>query len=113
MVRLPKLELSFFHVFPYSKRNGTKASTLKGEINGKIAKARVSRLLELSNACREKDMKRFNPVQVLIERQQDGYYTGYTNQYHPCKILSDIPLSGRITIEWQRIEDGTYYGKKD
>ena len=50
---------------------------------------------------------------VLIERQQDGYYTGYTNQYHPCKILSDIPLSGRITIEWQRIEDGTYYGKKD
>ena len=61
----------------------------------------------------KKDMKRFNPVQVLIERQQDGYYTGYTNQYHPCKILSDIPLSGRITIEWQRIEDGTYYGKKD
>ena len=110
---LAELELSFFHVFPYSKRNGTKASTLKGEINGKIAKARVSRLLELSNACREKDMKRFNPVQVLIERQQDGYYTGYTNQYHPCKILSDIPLSGRITIEWQRIEDGTYYGKKD
>ena len=58
-------------------------------------------------------MKRFNPVQVLIERKQDGYYTGYTNQYHPCKILSDTQLSGRITIEWQRIEDGTYYGKKD
>ena len=110
---LADLELSFFHVFPYSKRNGTKASTLKGEINGKVAKARVARLLELSNACRERDMKRFNPVQVLIERKQDGYYTGYTNQYHPCKILSDTPLSGRITIEWDRIEDGTYYGKKD
>lgn len=55
----------------------------------------------------------FNPVQVLIERKQDGYYTGYTNQYHPCKILSDAPLSGRITIEWERIEEGTYYGKKD
>ena len=110
---LADLELSFFHVFPYSKRNGTKASTLKGEINGKIAKARVARLLELSNTCREKDMQRFNPVQVLIERKQDGYYTGYTNQYHPCKILSDAPLSGRITIEWERIEEGTYYGKKD
>ena len=110
---LADLELSFFHVFPYSKRNGTKASTLKGEINGKVAKARVARLLELSNACRERDMKRFNPVQVLIERKQDGYYTGYTNQYHSCKILSDTPLSGRITIEWDRIEDGTYYGKKD
>ena len=42
---LAELKLSFFHVFPYSKRNGTKASTLKGEINGKIAKARVARLL--------------------------------------------------------------------
>ena len=50
---------------------------------------------------------------VLIERKQDGYYTGYTSQYHSCKILSDTPLSGRITIEWDRIEDGTYYGKKD
>ena len=26
---LADLELSFFHVFPYSKRNGTKASTLR------------------------------------------------------------------------------------
>ena len=110
---LKDLELSFFHVFPYSKRNGTKASFLKGEINGKVAKDRVARLIELSNVSREKDMHRFNPIQVLIERKQDGYYMGYTNQYHPCKILSDEPLSGRITIEWDRIEEGTYYGKKD
>ena len=110
---LEELELSFFHVFPYSKRNGTKASYLKGEINGKIAKERVARLIELSNTCREKDMKRFNPVEVLIERKQDGYYTGYTNQYHTCKILSEKPLSGRISVTWDLIKEQAYYGKKD
>ena len=110
---LKSLHLSFFHVFPYSKRNGTKASYLKGEVNGKIAKERVARLIELSNACRKADMERFNPVEVLVERKQDGYYMGYTNQYHPCKILSNTPLSGRITLKWDMIEEQTYYGKKD
>lgn len=110
---LKDMHLSFFHVFPYSKRNGTKASFLKGEVNGKVAKQRVNRLIELSNESRKQDMQRFDTVQVLIERKQDGYYMGYTNQYHPCKILSDEPLSGRITFTWDHIEDGTYYGKKD
>ncbi len=110
---LKDLHLSFFHVFPYSKRNGTKASYLKGEINGNIAKERVSKLLELSNECRDEDMKRFNPVEVLIERKQDGYYTGYTNQYHTCKVLSEKELSGRITVNWDLIKDHAYYGKKD
>lgn len=105
--------MSFFHVFPYSKRNGTKASYLKGEINGNIAKQRVAKLLELSNECRDEDMKRFNPVEVLIERKQDGYYTGYTNQYHTCKVLSENELSGRITVNWDLIKDHAYYGKKD
>lgn len=110
---LKDLHLSFFHVFPYSKRNGTKASFLKGEVNGKIAKARVAKLIELSNQSRLEDMQRFKNVQVLIERKQDGYYTGYTNQYHPCKILSNDVLSGRINFVWDSIEDNTYIGKKE
>ena len=62
-------------------------------------------------ACRERDMKRFNPVQVLIERKQDGYYTGYTNQYHSCKILSDTPLSGRIQ-ELEKIMENVHIIEK-
>ena len=82
------LQFSFLHVFPYSKRDGTKASFMKGEVNGKIAKQRVAALLSISKELRKKDMARFQPVQVLIETQDGNTYTGYTNHYHPITIES-------------------------
>ncbi|MGI6512553.1 MAG: tRNA (N(6)-L-threonylcarbamoyladenosine(37)-C(2))-methylthiotransferase MtaB [Catenisphaera adipataccumulans] len=108
MRNLEALQFSFMHVFPYSKRSGTKASTMSGEINGKIAKARVSKLLALSQALRLKDMARFDTLEVLIERKQGNYYTGYTSQYHPVRIKSDQPLSGRLIVHPDSLDENGY-----
>lgn len=100
---------SFLHVFPYSKRNGTAASRMKGEVHGSIIKERVNKLLALSNKLRQKDMERFTDLEVLIEKQdQDGVYHGYCQQYHPVKIYSDVPLASRIHVTWDEIKDHTY-----
>lgn len=100
---------SFLHVFPYSKRNGTAASRMKGEVHGSIVKERVNKLLALSNKLRQNDMERFTNLEVLIEKQdQDGVYHGYCQQYHPVKIYSDVPLSTRIHVTWDEIKDHTY-----
>ena len=109
---LKDLQFSFLHVFPYSKRDGTKASFMKGEVNGKIAKQRVSALLSMSKELRKKDMERFQPVQVLIETHNGNTYTGYTNHYHPITIESETPLSGRITLPWDTITENGYYARK-
>lgn len=109
---LKDIEFSFLHVFPYSKRDGTKASQMKGEVHGNIQKQRTAKLLELSNALRQKDMERFDKIEVLIEREHIGSYTGYTNQYHPVLIESNRPLSGRITCKVDRIVDGVYKVRK-
>ncbi|MFW6272602.1 MAG: radical SAM protein, partial [bacterium] len=37
------------HVFPYSRRQGTPADKMKDQVNGKVKKARVHRLIDLSN----------------------------------------------------------------
>ncbi len=110
---IKEIEFSFLHVFPYSKRNGTKASFMKGEINGKIAKERVAKLLALSKELRQKDMQRFPIVSVLIEKGADGVYSGYTNQYHPIKVYSDQVLEGRITLKWDEMDEGGYIARKD
>lgn len=100
---------SFLHVFPYSKRNGTAASRMKGEVHGSIVKERVNKLLALSNKLRQNDMERFTDLEVLIEKQdQDGVYHGYCQQYHPVKIYSDVPLATRIHVTWDEIKDHTY-----
>lgn len=107
---LRKCHFSFLHVFPYSKRDGTLASTMKGEIHGSIVKQRTDRLLEISKQLRNEDMKRFDELEVLIERQDDqGNYHGYTSQYHPVIIQSDQKLEGRICVKNREIIDGVYY----
>ena len=106
---MEKCRFSFMHVFPYSKRNGTKASTMKGEVHGSIAKERVSQLLKLSSCLRYNDMQRFSTLDVLIEKQDlIGIYHGYSSQYHPVQIISDKPLFGRMQCRWDRIENNVY-----
>lgn len=106
---MERCSFSFMHVFPYSKRNGTKASTMKGEIHGSVVKERVAQLLKLSSQLRYKDMMRFSPLEVLIEKQDpSGVYHGYSSQYHPVQIYSEKSLTGRIHCRWDRIENNVY-----
>ena len=102
---------SFLHVFPYSKRDGTVASKMKGELNGSIKKDRVNQLLKLSSLLRQEDMKRFNTIDVLIEQKKEQGYTGYTSQYHPVIIQSEKDISGRYQYEISEIIDNTYIVK--
>ncbi|MCF0106769.1 MAG: tRNA (N(6)-L-threonylcarbamoyladenosine(37)-C(2))-methylthiotransferase MtaB [Holdemanella sp.] len=105
---LLECQFSFLHVFPYSKRDGTKASLMKGEVEGSLKKKRVNKVLSLSKMLRIKDMERYKEIEVLIETHKGNIYTGYTNQYHPVEIQSDIPLEGRIKLSWNEIKNGTY-----
>lgn len=100
---------SFLHVFPYSKRSGTKASFMKGEVHGSVVKERTNRLLKLSKDLRIKDMERFDMVEVLIETNRDNIYKGYTNQYHPIEINSTQSLNGRIMCQWDSVDEFGYH----
>ena len=76
------------HVFPYSKRNGTKAARMGGHIDGNTKKERTKELLELSdklekeyyNSCIGKE------EQVLIEKIENGYAYGHTSNYLYLKV---------------------------
>lgn len=106
---LEDLHFSFLHVFPYSKRDKTKAAQMKGHLNGTIIKERTKSLLDLSENLRQKDMERFNTIEVLVERKTEQGYKGYTKQYHPVLIQSQSPLSNRVTIQYDSIENGVYH----
>lgn len=105
------IRFSFMHVFPYSIRKGTAAEQMPGTVHGTIAKQRVDTLLDLSARFRQVDMERFSQGDVLIEKEENGQWHGYTNQYHPIVIESSEPLSGRVHVRFDRIEDGHYIGR--
>ena len=104
-------QFSFLHVFPYSRRKGTAADRMTGFVDGNIAKERTDQLLELSKTLRQHDMERFMHTQVLIEREDvhhPNWYLGYTSQYHPATIYSEVPLKGRLNVKIDKIENGRY-----
>lgn len=76
------------HVFPYSDRNGTVASRMENKVPGNIKKDRARRLIslsqELENAYIEKFISR--KISVLIEREDNGYYYGVSEEYIPVKL---------------------------
>ncbi len=76
------------HVFPYSKRNGTKAARMGGHIDGNTKKKRTKELLELSDKL---EKKYYNSCigkkeQVLIEKIENGYAYGHTSNYLYLKV---------------------------
>ena len=87
------------HVFPFSSRDGTLASKMKGQIDPKIKKERCLKLIELSNQLWDKYCSKFvnQEVEVLVEQYEDGYNIGHTSNYLEVKYESPKSEVGKIT----------------
>lgn len=71
------------HIFPYSRRSGTPAASMPGQLGNAVKEARVSRAAqvaaELETACHEAMIGQTVPV--LFEQTEHGYYTGHAPNY--------------------------------
>ena len=76
------------HVFPYSDRNGTKASKMTNKVPENIKKERARELVKLSRELEIEYMKKFvgSKLDVLIETIDDNYSYGHTSNYLLVKI---------------------------
>lgn len=76
------INFSNIHIFPYSKREGTVASTYK-QINGNIIKERTKILSAIASESKAKFISgNLNRVdEVLVEEFKKGFYTGFTKNY--------------------------------
>ena len=84
---IKRIGFSKIHVFPYSQRENTKASTMK-QVNALVKKERAKEMLKLSRELEIDYFKRFlnKKMEVLIERKGDGYSVGHTTNYLMVKI---------------------------
>ncbi len=74
---------SKIHVFPYSKREGTKAASMEGHLPNNIKKDRARRLIEIDEELQLKYNQKFigEEVNVLIEEIIDGKSIGHTENF--------------------------------
>ena len=85
------------HVFPYSIRTGTRAARMKDQIPRTEKESRARTLLALCSSISGEILseKVGNVYQVLFETEENGFFTGYTENYHPFRMKGDN-LSGKI-----------------
>ena len=83
-----KIGFSKIHVFPYSRRKGTKADLMTNQIDERIKKERVAKLIEISNGLEKKYLEKFiaQEVEVLVEKVFDGKSYGHTGNYLEVEI---------------------------
>ncbi|MDZ4185363.1 MAG: tRNA (N(6)-L-threonylcarbamoyladenosine(37)-C(2))-methylthiotransferase MtaB [Desulfuromonadales bacterium] len=93
---LTELPVAYFHVFPYSPRPGTRASTMTGQVEERIKKERAAILRRLGEKKRENYARKFigRELSVLIEgKTADGAEaSGLAENYLPVAIKNGKPL---------------------
>ena len=95
-------EIGFYdmHIFKYSRRKGTRADEMQGQITEKVKKERSKILLDLALQDSEKFREQFigKRTDVLIEevRELEGqkYYTGFNKEYirFYIPVLKNSPI---------------------
>ena len=80
---IKEIKFSKVHVFPYSKRDGTKAARMDNQVNPIIKKKRVKELIELSDSLEKEYYGKFKDqeLEVLVEKVEDGIAYGHTSNY--------------------------------
>ena len=94
---LPRLALSHLHVFPYSDRPGTVASSMPGKVHGAVIRERASRLraigATLSSRFRARQAGTIRPGLTL----EDGSLV-VTDNYLKLRVPPGLPRNARVRV---------------
>ena len=113
---LEKIHFYEMHVFKYSRRKGTKAAEMEGQITEPVKAGRSQDLIALGEKMSEEFREYYlgREVEILIEEpfflEGEVYYGGYTKEYVKAAVKSKTDISntfvkGRIT---KRLLSGVY-----
>lgn len=109
-----RFAFSKIHVFPYSRRKGTVADEMDGQIDERIKKERTKRLIAVSEELENNYRKQFlgRQVTVIPETYKDGMLIGHTGNYLLVKVPgSEALLHQTITVQLTEINGIYMMGK--
>lgn len=90
------------HIFPYSKRAGTVAATMKNQVSEEIKKARLHELQDIQGSIKAEILKDFatknEQVEVLFESFDGEYSYGHTRDFIEVCAKSSSSLSGQFLM---------------
>lgn len=94
------LRPAFIHVFPYSRRPGTPAASMPGQVSEQVKHERVLALEELCGRLHDEFVEANRGIheQVIFEsKEKNGNMSGYTGNYIRIERPYEAALVGQLT----------------
>jgi len=111
---IESIPFTYLHIFPFSARPGTPASTSAGQVNGRIARDRSQQIRAALNARREA----FLTAQVgqslpalTLDETEDGARVALTTNYLKVALPdARIPANQLVDVTVGRVVSGQLFG---
>lgn len=106
------MRFSKVHVFPYSRREGTRAAKFEGQLGNAVKTDRARRMTDACEAVRRDILQETvgTMQDVLVETRTDnGAAVGYTVGYLPCRVDGDVAVGDTVRVLVDRAENDTLY----
>lgn len=110
-------KFSELHVFPYSKRTGTPAARMDGQVDENVKNERVHKLIALSDQLAkeyasdyEGDVLEIIPEEAFTETGEDNLLVGYTDNYMKVVFEGSEDLIGQL-VKVKILKAGYPYNK--
>lgn len=94
---IESLPVTHLHVFPFSRRSGTPAATMAGQVPGDVAKQRASMLRDLGEEKNRNFAETFigRTLELVVEgTKSGGLYKGLSRNYLPVFFRAPAGLEG-------------------
>ena len=86
------------HIFPYSRRPGTPAAAMPGQVPKAVKEERAGRAAEIAAGMEQDYLSRFagQTMEVLFEEERDGLWRGHTTRYCEVRVRSGENLHNQL-----------------
>lgn len=93
-----KIGFAKTHVFAYSRREGTVADKMDGQIPNEVKSKRSREMIEATLKSEADFIGSLvgKTVEVLFETEENGKWTGYTKNYAHVEVISSENLGGKL-----------------
>ncbi|MGO5021709.1 tRNA (N(6)-L-threonylcarbamoyladenosine(37)-C(2))-methylthiotransferase MtaB [Lawsonibacter sp. LCP25S3_G6] len=110
---IQKCAFSAMHIFPYSKRPGTPAAKMPGQVLKSVKEEHAHRAAQVALAMERAYLDQFvgQTLEVLFEQQRDGAWRGYTTRYTEVAAESGENLHNQLrNVDISGVDGGCLRG---
>ncbi|MBE6973241.1 MAG: tRNA (N(6)-L-threonylcarbamoyladenosine(37)-C(2))-methylthiotransferase MtaB [Ruminococcaceae bacterium] len=107
-----KCAFAAMHVFPYSKRPGTPAAKMPGQMLNAEKEERARRAAEIAAQMEQDYLAQFmgQPLPVLFEEEKDGFWHGHTPNYIPVAVKGENLHNQVRDVLPEQVRNGVLFG---